>query len=699
MRFTIVWAPLACLVTLATASPQEEPATAVDPAGHWEGRILRLGVDFDVDLFRRDGAWAGDVSIPAEGAFDLPLTAIEVDGLSVAFTIDETPGDPTFRGTLVTDSTFTGTLRQAGAEFVFELRRAAETAAADAGLDAFGPWMREALEAWRVPGAAVAVVRGDAAVLLEGYGVRSLASGEPVDPDTLFAIGSTTKAFTTFLVATEIERGVLGWDDRVRDALPDFRLADEFVSERLTVRDLVTHRSGLPRHDLLWYGRSGVTAPDIVQRMRHLSLNRGLRQTFQYNNLGFVVAGEVLRAETGKDWHELVRERVFEPLGMRRSTTRAADFLADANHATGHGDRGGEIVEIPFRRVDVVGPAGSIGSSVAEMSNWIRLQLRRGAFEGTPLVEPASLAELHTPQMIVSELPEDPMIGIGAAAHGWFVDSYRGHLRVHHGGRIDGYAAFVALFPNDDLGVVCYANATPTPLPELAVRRIADLALDLEPRDWSGEALAAQETADAEDDAPPPRVEGTSPSRPIDAFAGEYLHPGYGSFIVEASGAESALTLRMDDLGGPLEHWHFDTFRVAESAGGSEDPFSGLLVRFETDETGAVSAAHVVLEPALPPLRFTAAADPRLSDPDVLAELVGTYRYREMDFVVSLRGTGLVADVAGQPTFTLVPKRDDTFSIAEAEGYSVQFRRDEAGKCTAVELRQPNGTFIAKRTE
>ncbi|MEM9382202.1 MAG: serine hydrolase [Planctomycetota bacterium] len=701
------------LALVAVAAPQTEADTSgSDVLGHWEGRIHGLALDFDVDLEAADeaGGLSGDVSIPAQGARDLPLESILLDGPQITFVIAGIPGDPSFRGTVSDDgTTVTGTLTQGGAEFPFQMRRAIEVAPPDTGLEAFGPWMREAMEAWEVPGAAVAIVRADTAALMEGYGVRELGGDARVDADTLFAIGSASKAFTTFTIATSIEAAELSWADKIEDLLPGFRLDDPRASAELTLRDVVTHRLGLPRHDLTWYGRTDRTAAEIVAGMRHLPMNAELRETFQYNNLGFLVAGEVLRDATGLDWGELVRARILVPLGMRRSTTSGAPFLADPNHATGHGDVEDEVRVLPFRNIDVVAPAGGIGSSVSEMARWVRLQLRNGRFEGAELLQRSTFLELHTPQTIVSSLPEDPMLGIAALAHGWFVDGYRGHLQIHHGGHIDGYSALVALFPQDDLGVVCLTNRNGTPLPELAIRRAADLALGLEPRDWSGEALEKRDAGspdgggEGEGDADEtPRIEDTTPSHALEAYGGDYVHPGYGTLSIDVGGDEDApaLALRLGELGGPLEHWHFDTFRVPRAGEESTNPLGGLLVRYETNETGGVAALHVTLEPALPPLRFEAASDPRLEDPDVLEAFVGTFEFRGVAFVVSMRPDGsLVADVAGQPTFTLVPGRDDTFTIAEAEGFSVKFRREDDGTVSAVELRQPNGTFVARRSD
>lgn len=565
-------------------------------------------------------------------------------------------------------------------------------------------WIDETIEAWNVPGVAVAVVSKDGVHLVDGFGIRSVGGSTPVDERTLFSIGSSTKAFTCLALAQAADGGDLAWSDEVREHLPAFRLQDERATVEITVRDVVTHRLGLPRHDLMWYGQPSRTREELVAGMRHLEPNAGLRERFQYNNLGYVVAAEILRGATGYDWNTWVEQRIFAPLGMDDSRTRGADFLGVENRADGHRLDDDAAVTMPHRTIDAIGPAGSITSSAKDMARWARLHLSDGELDGTAVIEAASLKQLHTPQMALGMLPSDEMLGTMAYAHGWFVDSYRGHLRLQHGGNIDGFSAMVALFPMDDLGVVCLANMNASAVPEYVVRRVADLAFDLEPRGWSEGDLDEREEARAKKDekgdepeVTTPRVEGTSPAHPIANYAGKYVHPGYGEVVVVADG--DTLSASIGELAMPLEHWHFETFRVTDESELGGTPLASTLVQFHTNTEGLIEALSAKIEPSVAAVRFEVSADASLSDPELLAQFAGAYMIGELKLTVAMRGDELTVTVPGQPTYTLEPSREDAFELKGLDGYSIVFQRDDAGTVNAAELRQPNGTAVAERAE
>lgn len=708
--------PLLAAPQETTAPPAPGPAEADQRAtdqgfaGEWEGTIEVANLDVQVTLEEGDSGWSGAISIPAQGASDLPLGSFERDGDVLRFRIEGVPGEPTFEGTLSEDgNTLAGPFTQGGAKLSFTLTRVGtgEPVLSPEQLEELKAWIDGTRAAWDVPGLGVAIVSRDEVLFAGGFGVLEVGEDAAVDGDTLFAIGSSTKAFTTLSLMIAREKGAdLDLDDPVSKHLPRFRLADPDVTRGLIVRDLVTHRTGLPRHDLMWYGRSARTEDEIVAGMAHLELSAGLREQFQYNNLGFLVASHVLRAATGRHWRDFVREEIFGPLGMERSVLTEAGMLAAKNRAMGHrmkeGAKPRAAEAIPVRDLDMIAPAGSIVSSARDMARWAQFQLG----DGGSLVGAGALRELHTPQVAIPELPNDAMLGITSVAHGWFVDGYRGHLRLHHGGNIDGYSAMVAFFPKDDLGVVALASMNGSAVPEYVVRRVADVAFGLEPRGWSEGDLDARdaggdegEEGDAEgDESDPVRIPGTSPSHGTEAYAGTYEHPGYGRIVI-AEGAATPLTFHLGTLRSELAHWHHDVFRLEESPEFEGSPLDGALLRFETDLAGEIVALLIVLDPAVPEVRFELAAAAELSDPDVLATYAGAFELRGLTLTIALRGEELVVSVPGQPDQVMQPVRRDVFKIEDAEGYSLAFRRDDAGEIHELEVRQPNGTFIAKKKE
>jgi CubicO group peptidase (beta-lactamase class C family) len=260
------------------------------------------------------------------------------------------------------------------------------------------------LAAWEVPGCAIACVRDGDVVLVAGWGRRDVETGFPVTSDTLFAIGSATKAFTVATVGALADDGLLEWERPLRDYLPEFRLHDPVVTDRLSVVDLLAHRSGLPRHDLTWLGHPDRSRAELVRRLRFLPLSKDLRQAFQYCNLGYLVAGHLVEVLSGSPWEAYLRTRLLTPLGMDRSQLSTDDMLADADHATGYERREGVVVPVPLRPVTAIAPAGAVNSCAADMARWLLAQLSGGQVDGQAVMSPGMVARQHAPHMV---LPED----------------------------------------------------------------------------------------------------------------------------------------------------------------------------------------------------------------------------------------------------------------------------------------------------
>lgn len=689
-----------CLALLWASSP----AWAADPtlAGHWEGVIevpgntLKLNLDFTLT---HEG-WQGDISIPAQGARDMPLEGISLEGRKATFAMAGVPGNPTFTGTLSeTGNVLAGDFLQGGQTFPFRLVATRDaTARVAAALKSLDGIINPALEDWKTPGLALGVVAGGKVALVAGYGLRDVAQTLPVTPDTLFAIGSASKAFTTFLLGTLVDEGLLQWDEPVRTYLHDFQLDDEYASAHLNTRDMTSHRSGLPRHDLTWYNNESITRAELVHNLRYLPANKELRETFQYNNLMFLTAGYLIEQLTGQTWEESVRKRIFDPLGMDRSNFDVAVSQLDSDHALPYVQRGDELQKVDFRPITVMAPAGAINSSVREMTRWLLVQLAEGTLDGEKLIDAGTLRETHVPQMVVPGLSRESEKSALNYGMGWFIDTWRGHLRVHHGGHIDGFSALVTLYPRDDVGVVVLVNKNGSALTDLITDTVADRALELEPRDWIVAAArkrdVAREFADTGKDARARfRVEKTRPSRPLADFAGEYRHPGYG--VLEIRLAADSLTMDFNDMTMPLEHWHYDTFNVAET----EEAIipENLRVSFITDQRGRVSRLEAPLEPLVDPLVFTREPDARMADPAFLARLAGRYRVPGQIISVRVQGTVLVMQAGGQPALELVPSGDLEFDLKAVTGFSARFTLPAEGPATELILVQPNGVFTATR--
>lgn len=463
------------------------------------------------------------------------------------------------------------------------------------------------MKEWQVPGLALGIVKDGQVWYLKGYGYRDVEKQLPMTPQTRLAIGSNSKSFTTVLMGMLVDQGKLAWDTPVKHYLPDFALFDQYATEKMTPRDLVSHRSGLPRHDLLWYGRK-FTRSELFDRLRYLEPNVSLREKWQYQNLMFVTAGILIERLASKRWEDLVREEIFSPLGMSHSLPGATGMDATDDFAWPYEMRNGAVVRVPIRMIDEVGPAGSITSSVEDMMKYVQFRISHGSASAGPKLSKVAEDQLQSPQMVVGSASGEaiwPGMDLVTYGLGLAVASYRGHQVVIHGGGIDGFISQMSWLPKDNIGVVVLTNlGSPNPTPTMVVESVYDRLLGLSPMDWS----AVQRTADAATKARAAEAaaalrstqkQGTRPSHDLAAYTGTYRHPGYGDVVVRLEGA--GLSIGLDDLKAPLRHFHYDSFEIGDP--GNIVPLSGLA-SFGTDAKGVIDQVAVPLEPNVKPIIF-----------------------------------------------------------------------------------------------
>lgn len=552
----------------------------------------------------------------------------------------------------------------------------------------------EQLAAWQVPGCAAAAVQDGEIVLAAGWGQRDLESGLPVTSDTLFAVGSTTKAFTAATVGWLADEGLLEWNRPLRDYLPDLRLHDPVVTERLTITDLLSHRSGLPRHDLVWLANPGLSREELVRRLRFLPLSKDLRETYQYCNLGYVLAGHVVDVLGGRPWEAVVQSQLLTPLGMSRSTLSVGEMIADPDHATGYEHRAETVVPVPPREQGAVGPAGGINSSAADMARWLLAQLGEGQVAGQAVMSPGTLLRQHSAHMLMPEDRTFPASTRHAYGFGWGIGRYREHRIASHGGGIDGYQAMCALLPDDGIGVVVLTNMfSGGALPAVVAYRVVDELLGLEPTDWSA-AFKPRHDAALSGSRQARDVRHIAANaglpRPLDAYVGEYRHPGYGTIVItEESGA---LKLSFGALKMSLTHRHYETFDLELHELGDQPHIFALM--FRSDPDGDITALTVPLEPTVEPLPFSRLPD--VPDPEVLRRLCGTYSMGPVELIVGQKSEHVLTVAApGSPPVELQPKRGLRFGIEGRASRTYEFELDETGAVTRL-IAQPFGIFLPR---
>ncbi|HUB22345.1 MAG TPA: serine hydrolase [Streptosporangiaceae bacterium] len=555
----------------------------------------------------------------------------------------------------------------------------------------------EQLAAWEVPGCAVAAVQGGQVVLAAGWGLRDLAAKLPVTSDTLFAIGSTTKAFTAATIGALVDDGLLEWERPLRDYVPELRLSDPMVTDRLTVVDLLSHRSGLPRHEMVWLPHPDRSRAEIVRRVRFLPLSKDLRQAFQYCNLGYLMAGYAVDVLSGTPWEDCVRSRLLAPLGMGRSNLSAVDMSADPDHATAYERRQGVVVPVPPRPVTALAPAGAINSCAADMARWLLAQLGGGQVDGRAVMSSGTVARQHEPSIVLPEDRTFPASTRHAYGLGWLIGRYRDHRLLEHSGGIDGFQTECVLLPDDGIGVTVMTNTSSSAMAPVVAYRVLDELLGLEPLDWFSifkprfdtimagmrEARAARHVVP---DAPLPR--------PLDAYAGEYQHPGYGTLTIALE--DGTLRPRLGTMDISLAHRHYDTFDLEWHELGDQSHLFPLM--FLSDPDGDITALTVPFEPSVEPLRFDRRPDTQAQDPLVLARLCGTYAMGPIEIVVALRGGAvLTVTTPGAPPLELVPAgRGLRFEVKEQPAVTAEFELDEAGAVARL-VAQPLGIFLPKR--
>ncbi len=469
------------------------------------------------------------------------------------------------------------------------------------GLDAY---ILKAMKDWELPGLAVAVVKDDRVVFAKGYGVREIGKPDPVDENTLFAIGSNTKAFTATALALLVQDKKLSWDDHVTDHLKGFELYDPYVTREIMVRDLLSHRSGLGRRgDALWYGQD-YGRDEILRRIRFLKPNSSFRSQYGYQNIMVMAAGQLIPTVTPMSWDDFIKERLFKPLGMVRSNTSVKDLLGVANVAAPHTKRDGKVIAIPYRNIDNIAPAGSINSSVIEMANWHRFQLGNGKFAGKQLLDPAILQVTHDPHIVMPMSPgqkkEFPSTHFFAYGLGWVLQDYRGREIIWHNGGIDGMLSQQGIIPEENLGVVVLTNSDTNSLDSALFFRIVDAFLGEPVKDWSKSALerakaGEAQQAQAEKAVEASRVPNTKPSLDLNAYCGKYENEMYGLAEVRNENGKLIVLINSKPTGA-LDHWHFDTFRVNGKDLGSLH-FTGLLdgsfLKFNLNVEGKVASLEL----------------------------------------------------------------------------------------------------------
>lgn len=564
------------------------------------------------------------------------------------------------------------------------------------------------LDSFMAAGFSVSVVAKDQVIYAKGFGYRDYEHKVPADANTLYAIGSCSKAFTSSLLGLLREEEKVDFDESPRKYLPELTFFNNDMNNGIVLKDLMCHQTGLPRHDLSWYLFPTPSKKELIKRVAQQEPFTGVREKWYYNNFMFLAQGLIAEEITGKSWEDNVEEHFFKPLEMTRSNSIIDGLASGENAAFGYELKDDKIRKMDYYDIAAMGPAGSINSSVREMANWVITWINGGIYQGDTILPARYVREAMSSQSIIgAALPGEkhPDLHFSNYGYGWFMSSYKGHYRVQHGGNIDGFSANTCFFPSDSIGIVVLTNQNGSPVPSVVRNIVADRLLDVEKSDWTKELKAqidegreAQEKAMANRNSS--RKTGTKPSHLLQEYTGEYSHPGYGNFELAVENDSLFAIFPIKKFW--LRHYHYDVFEPLEVTKSGIDtaalpPGFDLNMNFKTNNAGEISGMSLKAEPTLDPIEFKRTPKAIEVDPESLKEFVGEYDLSGMTPKVYLKGEDtLYLFIQGQPEYELFPIDTDTFAIKVLDGYKLEFKRDD-DKIISVLFIQPNGTFEAKR--
>jgi len=566
-------------------------------------------------------------------------------------------------------------------------------------LQGFDSYMEKTLKDWNAPGVAVGIVVKDKLVFAKGYGYRDYGKKLPFTPTTLCQIASNTKLFTAVAAGMLVEEGKLTWDKPVRDKVPALEFYNDYLNNNVTLRDMLSHRTGITRHDMIWY-KSDLSRKELFERIKFMEPKEPLRTTFLYNNMMFAAAGYLIQLQSGKTWEDFVRERIFQPRGMNASVYSVADLLKQDDHGVPFTEKRDtfELYQIPYYE-DTAGmaPCGAIISNVQEMSHWLVALMNEGKYEGKQVLPANALKATLEPAMALPNTLAETRgyWEVLNAAYGMGRDtaSYRGHLLTYHGGDLDGFHSQVSFMPRERIGVIVFVIGDHcSSLYNIVSWNVYERLLGLDRTPWSERLLAIRLKAkkvgtEARAKAGEDRVPNTQPSHPLADFVGEYEHPAYG--VLKIGMKDQQLQFDFHKIQLPLNRFHYDRFDTPD-----DEIYGKWSVNFVTNPQGDVATATMSLDEA--EASFT--RRPQALEPQLLSKLAGTYENPTgVKFQVVLKQDGSLYLLSpGAPEEKLIPYKGLQFHFKEFSDLVLEFVMENE-QVKALKQRDPSGEVVFPR--
>lgn len=558
----------------------------------------------------------------------------------------------------------------------------------------FDQTVEKILKDWNVPGCGIGIVVKDKLVFARGYGYRDLENRLPVTPNTLFQIASNTKLFTATAVGFLVEEGKIDWDKPARNYVPQLQFYNDELNASVTIRDMLSHRTGISRHDAIWDG-SDFSRKELFDRIKYLEPSIPFRSGALYNNMMYVAAGQSVEYLSGQTWEEYVTKKIFEPLEMHHSMFVVEDMLKQPDFMTPYYEKRDTTIllrSLYYTQNQGLGPAGSIISSVNDLSKWVIAQINGGKFKGNQVIPAGIIKETMKPAIPYSSVPDRYFENLNAMyGMGRITSSYKGHYLTRHGGSIGGIYSNISIMPADSIGVIVFTNRI-SQLPGIIAFTVYDRLLGLPETAWSDRGLKdylkGRETARESRKKPnTDRVLGTNPSHKLADYAGIFEDPAYGRVIVAYR--NDSLTFKFNQYELPLYHYHYDRFMTPD-----DQLYGKWSLMFGTDAQGEISQVKISLDEK--EVSFSRVADPRLRDPEFLRKLEGLYETGGNRINIALKDGELI--ILSAPPQHLKPYKGNMFRIREFSDRVVEFILDESGNPVGLKITADgNSIFMDKK--
>jgi len=581
------------------------------------------------------------------------------------------------------------------AALAFALCIQAQDAEVSKKLQGFDDYMAKVLKDWNAPGIGVGIVVGDKLVFAKGYGYRDYGNKLPFTPGTVCPIASNTKLFTAVAAGMLVDQGKLTWDKPVRDSVPSIHFYNDQLNNAVTLRDMLSHRTGITRHDTIWY-KSDFTRKELFDRLKYLEPQEPMRETFLYNNLMFAAVGYMIELQSGKTWEQFVRERIFEPLEMKSAAYSIADMVKAPEHGVGFTERRDsfELYKIPYYEdISGVAPCGAIVTNINDLSHWLIALMNDGKYNGRQVLPADVLKETLAPAIALPNTGAEQRgyweVLNAAYGMGRWTASYRGHLIAYHGGDLPGFHTQVSFMPKEHIGVLVFVIGNHTaPLYNLITYNVYERLLGMDETPWIQRGLdirlKGKEAGKlARKKAGEDRVPNTKPSHALADYVGDYSNPAYG--VMKIGLKDDQLQFDFHKIKMPMTHFHYDRFDTAD-----DEENGKWSVNFRTNPQGDVEEATMSLDEA--EAIFTRV--PEKLDPKVFARIAGSYETPTGTKVqVTYQETSGLALVApGAPPLPLTQVKGLKFRTPQFSDVIFEFVM-ENGEVKAMKQRSPEAEF------